>query len=250
MISQANKTHTTHYLNRIVLYVFVLAGLTAFSAGCIPQKGPIRSLESERVTGVFHRILPGQTLALLARAYSVSIQWIAEINTLTEPYNLIPGQELFIPGAKKVLFVAVPPVAPKVVKNWWRKTIRRRAQFRWPLKGRLSSYFGIRRGRHHDGIDISAPLGTLIRAASAGKVIYSNKKIKGYGNLILIRHRNHYITVYAHNQINLVKKGQMVRRGQVIALVGKTGRATGPHLHFEVRHEKRPRNPLFYLKRR
>jgi len=228
----------------------LLSALIALATGCLPRTGQLKTLGSERVTGSFHRILPGQTLSMLARAYGVDIQWIAEINTLSEPYNLIPGRELFIPGARKPLSVMVPRKPPRVVKNWWQKTIRRKAKFRWPLKGRISSYFGVRRGRHHDGIDIAAPLGTLIRAAEAGKVIYSNKKIKGYGNLILIRHRNRYITVYAHNQINLVAKGQMVRRGQVIALVGKTGRATGPHLHFEVRYQKRPRNPLFYLKRR
>jgi murein DD-endopeptidase MepM/ murein hydrolase activator NlpD len=116
----------------------------------------------------------------------------------------------------------------------------------WPVAGKITSKFGPRRGSFHDGLDISAPLGTPILAAASGEVIYSGA-LRGYGNLVILRHRGGYVTIYAHNQKNLVREGKAVRRGQVIARVGQTGRASGPHLHFEVRKDNLARNPLRYL---
>lgn len=118
--------------------------------------------------------------------------------------------------------------------------------FSWPVAGTISSKFGPRGNSFHDGLDIAAPLGTPILAATNGEVIYSGA-LRGYGNLVILRHRDGYVTVYAHNQKNLVKEGERVRRGQVIARVGQTGRASGPHLHFEVRKDNLARNPLRYL---
>lgn len=117
----------------------------------------------------------------------------------------------------------------------------------WPVEGEVLSFFGERSGRVHQGIDICAKKGTKIYAAKTGKVIYSDNGLGGYGNMIIIEHKNGWSTVYAHNSENLVKKNKQVNRGQVIALVGQTGNATGPHLHFEIRKGKDPVNPLFYL---
>jgi murein DD-endopeptidase MepM/ murein hydrolase activator NlpD len=100
----------------------------------------------------------------------------------------------------------------------------------------------------HDGIDISAPAGSAVLAADDGKVTYSGNTIRGYGNMIVLKHAGNLATVYAHNRKNLVHEGEMVRRGQKIAEVGETGRATGSHCHFEVRLGKQAVNPLFYLK--
>ena len=116
----------------------------------------------------------------------------------------------------------------------------------WPIAGQITSKYGPRRGSFHDGLDISAPLGTPILAAASGEVIYSGA-LRGYGNLVILRHSDGYVTVYAHTQKNLVQEGERVRRGQVIARVGQTGRASGPHLHFEVRKDNLARNPLRYL---
>jgi murein DD-endopeptidase MepM/ murein hydrolase activator NlpD len=116
----------------------------------------------------------------------------------------------------------------------------------WPIEGQITSRFGPRRGSFHDGLDISSPLGTPILAAASGEVIYSGA-LRGYGNLVILRHREGYATVYAHTQKNLVKEGERVRRGQAIARVGQTGRASGPHLHFEIRKDNLARNPLRYL---
>lgn len=119
-------------------------------------------------------------------------------------------------------------------------------QFAWPVEGIFFSKFGARRGRHHDGIDISAPAGTPIVAAADGEVVFSGRG-KGYGNIIFLSHSDEYITVYAHNRANLVESGDQVKQGEVIAKLGRTGRATGNHLHFEVRHNKVIKDPLSFL---
>lgn len=120
-------------------------------------------------------------------------------------------------------------------------------RFNWPVYGSLSSKFGRRRGENHDGIDIAAPKGTQVLASRSGHVIYSGNKISGYGNLVIVRHPDSYATVYAHLSKILVRKGQFVSRGQKIGRVGATGRATGPHLHFEVRNQSYPTDPLALL---
>jgi len=102
----------------------------------------------------------------------------------------------------------------------------------------------------HDGIDIGAKLGSPVIAAADGTVVYSDHRLAGYGNLIIIRHRKNLFTAYAHNQKNLVHRGDKVRAGQKIARIGKTGHSTGPHLHFEVRRGTTPVDPLLYLPKR
>ncbi len=102
----------------------------------------------------------------------------------------------------------------------------------------------------HDGIDIGAKPGSPVVAAADGTVVYADNRLAGYGNLIIVRHRDNLFTAYAHNRRNLVHQGDKVRSGQKIALVGRTGRATGPHLHFEVRRGTTPVDPLLYLPRR
>lgn len=123
-------------------------------------------------------------------------------------------------------------------------------RFIWPVPAakRISSLYGMRRGRHHDGIDIPARKGSHILAADAGKVSFAGK-MRGYGNVVVIKHSGGYHTVYAHNKLHYVKKGQRVGQGEVIAQVGNTGRSSGPHLHFEIRKNNRVRDPANYLQR-
>jgi len=118
---------------------------------------------------------------------------------------------------------------------------------KWPTDGIVTSYFGTRHGRPHEGIDISSKEGTPIYAAESGIVIFSGYHAHGYGNLIVIQHNEQLVTVYAHNAKNLVQEKTHVKRGQLIAYVGQTGRAAGAHVHFEVRDNKQPKNPLSYL---
>ena len=98
----------------------------------------------------------------------------------------------------------------------------------------------------HEGIDIAVPVGTPVRAVDNGRVIFAGR-MRGYGKIIIVQHENHFVTVYAHDSVNLVQEGEMVTRGQVIAKVGRTGHTTGANLHFEVRHNNIASNPLLYL---
>ena len=123
-------------------------------------------------------------------------------------------------------------------------------KFRWPINGRIIRGFGKRAdGSNNDGINIAAPVGTDVHAAEAGVVAYAGNELKGYGNLILIRHDNGFVTAYAHGSRMLVRRGDAVRRGQVIAKVGKTGSVTQPQLHFELREGAKPVDPMPHLGR-
>lgn len=118
----------------------------------------------------------------------------------------------------------------------------------WPVEGPVSSPFGKRAGKMHDGIDVAVAVDTPVRAACDGVVVYAGNGLSGYGNLVIVRHENALATVYAHNKELLVKEGQPVTRGQTLARSGQTGRASAPHLHFEVRKDSIARNPLGYLR--
>lgn len=121
-------------------------------------------------------------------------------------------------------------------------------QFIWPIDevNRITSVLGIRWGKFHPGLDIPACRGVPIRASMEGRVNYSAYK-KAYGKLIEIEHRNGYLTRYSHNSVNLVRKGDFVKKGQIIGYVGSTGRSTGPHVHFEIRSNYIPLDPLDFL---
>jgi murein DD-endopeptidase MepM/ murein hydrolase activator NlpD len=120
--------------------------------------------------------------------------------------------------------------------------------FRWPVQGRIVSAFGPKSdGGHNDGIDLAVPLGTSVMAAENGVIAYAGDELKGYGNLVLIRHSNNWVSAYAHNDEILVKRGDQVRRGQVIAKAGRTGQASQPQLHFELRKGSRPVDPTKYM---
>jgi murein DD-endopeptidase MepM/ murein hydrolase activator NlpD len=177
---------------------------------------------------------------------------VAFINGITDHSKIETGQRIFIPGAKKVLEVEIiidDVVAEQAETERGRpKTVYRKMDFIWPVEGRLGDGFEDNERKRHQGIDILTFLGASIRASGGGTVIYSGNTIKGYGNMVILRHSEEFVTVYAHNQLNLVEEGVWVERGQVIGRVGQTGRATGPHLHFEIRINNRAVDPLTYLK--
>jgi murein DD-endopeptidase MepM/ murein hydrolase activator NlpD len=111
----------------------------------------------------------------------------------------------------------------------------------------ISSSFGSRQGRPHEGIDLAAPTGTPIFAAEAGQVLYAGGEVKGYGNMVVLQHAGDLLTVYAHTSVVLVRAGDRITAGQEIARVGQSGRATAPHLHFEVRRSHVPEDPRRFL---
>jgi lipoprotein NlpD len=221
--------------------------------------------------GRYHKVMSGESIWSIARAYRVDVQELAEFNNVFDPKDVSPGAKLYIPEReKRPAFKQLPSsvpggfgddgdvagARPRGGNKYAREEGARskdiktfRGRFIWPVDGKVTSQFGIRDGRRHDGIDIPAPKGTPIKAADSGSVVFSDK-MRGYGNLILLRHKDDFFTAYAHNDRNKAKKGENVKKGQVIGTVGRTGRATGSHLHFEIRHGQRARNPLFFLPER
>ena len=201
------------------------------------------------LVGTTHVVQKGETLYRIARTYGIEARELMEANGISDPKTLVPGQEIFVPGAPHPLDVTPLPVGAAAAPEPDPTLLPRKggsATLQWPLKGVLYRGFGVKQGQRHDGIDLSAPEGTLVRAAASGEVIYTGNQ-SGYGTIVILRHPGSLITLYAHNSAVLVKDGDRVESGTPIAKVGQTGRTTGPHLHFEVREGTRPRDPLPYL---
>jgi murein DD-endopeptidase MepM/ murein hydrolase activator NlpD len=171
---------------------------------------------------------------------------VARINGIMDKSKIEVGQRIFIPGAVKVLKVDIY-VEDITARERSTAVQYEKGEFIWPVEGTVTATFGTNAKRRHDGIDISAPEGSPVRAADSGKVVYSDNKMKGYGNLIIIEHQDHFFTIYAHNEENVAKEEVLVTRGDIIARVGKTGNATGPHLHFEIRKGSNPLDPMRFL---
>ena len=120
--------------------------------------------------------------------------------------------------------------------------------FRWPVRGKVITSYGAKtNGKSNDGINLAVPEGTPVKAAEDGVVAYSGNELKGYGNLVLVRHANGYVTAYAHASELLVKRGDTIKRGQVIAKSGQSGEVGSPQLHFEIRKGSTPVDPLQFL---
>jgi murein DD-endopeptidase MepM/ murein hydrolase activator NlpD len=228
-------------ISGIVLWALFVAGCSSRTAAPPPSA-------AKKIDGVHHVVRPGENLYRIGKAYDVSFAELARANGLRDAAQIRVGQRIFIPGATQLLPVeiitpvetlAVPPnpAAPQELPD---------DGLLWPVSGMINSSFGPRGASFHDGIDIAAPEGTPILAIERGEVAYSDQ-LRGYGNIVIIRHAGAMISVYAHNQINLVREGQQVERGTIIAKVGSTGRVTGPHLHFEIRKNNAAQDPLRYL---
>ena len=120
--------------------------------------------------------------------------------------------------------------------------------FRWPVRGRVITSYGAKtNGKQNDGINVAVPEGTPVKAAEDGVVAYSGNELKGYGNLILVRHANGYVTAYAHASELMVKRGDTIKRGQIIAKSGQSGEVGSPQLHFEIRKGSSPVDPIQFL---
>lgn len=176
----------------------------------------------------------------VAKKYGISVEELKNAN----PGKSFGGNEwLFVPSKVGIAYLLNDTY---VVEDYGHLGTGR---FLWPVPNfyKVSSHFGPRGRRHHDGIDIPAPKGTPIVAVDSGVVIYSDDGIRGYGNMIVLNHGDDVFTVYAHNTKNKVSKGEKVKKGETIALVGSTGRSSGPHLHFEIRVKNKKRDPARFL---
>jgi murein DD-endopeptidase MepM/ murein hydrolase activator NlpD len=224
---------------------------------------------------VVHVVAAGETLKSIARSYRKPVAVIARANDLAVNAKVKSGERITIPDMKEAsqatpgraeasvlqptkLAMADSSQTARVVeptpamssqdavKN--AEPAGSLAGFRWPVRGRVIVAFGPKpNGVQNDGINLAVPEGTPIKAAEDGVVAYAGSELKGYGNLVLVRHSNGFVTAYAHASDILVKRGETVKRGQVIAHAGQTGNVTSPQLHFEIRKGATPVDPSQYL---
>ena len=233
-----------------------------------------------------HVVNPGDTLLSVARRNHVPLSELARANSLEPTAKLRLGMKLTVPGAKTAAVapaaqpatVAVQPVAAvapatKMAAAGGPPQTARLAQatasvadaavatpvkateatgalptFRWPVRGKVITSYGAKtNGKSNDGINLAVPEGTPVKAAEDGVVAYSGNELKGYGNLVLVRHSNGYVTAYAHASELMVKRGDTIKRGQIIAKSGQSGEVGSPQLHFEIRKGSSPVDPLQFL---
>ncbi len=213
-------------------------------------------LHPEPPPGQWHVVKAGDTWENLARRAGVPAEDLLEINGVGPGQALREGQIVFLLGPDRAqASTSTPPTGttprrgpaePSATER--RPQAAEGARLAWPVASPVvSSKFGQRWGRNHEGIDLSAPLGVAVFAADDGVVVYADNLLSGYGNMVILEHNGGLLTAYAHNSVLLVQKADRVRRGQMIARVGQSGRATAPHLHFEVRMGAHPRDPLLFL---
>lgn len=203
--------------------------------------------------GVTHRVRRKDSLSSIAESYGVSVQKIRQHNNIAGN-TIRAGAVLFIPDAhpiKKKAEKILPQRSPVSVAK--EPEERPRKRFQWPVVGRITSSFGKRispisgKRSFHTGMDIGCPMDTPVKAAADGKVIFSGWK-EIFGNMIIIKHDDGFITVYGHHKENIAKENDEVKAGDVIARSGTSGASTGPHLHFEIRKHLTPLNPLRLLR--
>jgi murein DD-endopeptidase MepM/ murein hydrolase activator NlpD len=233
-----------------------------------------------------HVVNHGDTLLSIARRNHVSVAELAKANSLDPRAKLKLGMKLNVPGAKSAAIVpaaqpvavaaaqpAVAVAAPAKMAAADTQQKARLAQagptaeesavetpikaseatgalptFRWPVRGKVITAYGAKaNGKANDGINLAVPEGTPVKAAEDGVVAYSGNELKGYGNLVLVRHSNGYVTAYAHASELLVKRGDTIKRGQIIAKSGQSGEVGSPQLHFEIRKGSSPVDPLQFL---
>ena len=218
--------------------------------------------------GRFHVVRSGDTVYSISRHYNVDMASLTSLNRLREPFTIRVGERLQLPSrgtaqsivdrdvaggpvpvARPVAGAAISAAQPSTTT-----TVRPKdplpavpaasGGFVWPIEGKILSTFGPKaNGLHNDGINIAAEMGAPVRAAQSGVVAYAGNELKGYGNLLLVRHEGDLITAYAHNSKLLVKRGDTIMRGQTIAEAGNSGSVVTPQVHFEVRRGAKALDP-------
>lgn len=215
----------------------------------------------------YYTVKKGETVYSISRQHGVDMSSLASMNDVRPPYAISVGQQLKIPGRELNWMqrqktwlrssgqssTTVATAQPKTVtppRNPPKpnKSVRAGGRFLWPVNGRVISGFGSKGdGLHNDGINVAVPEGAPVFASDDGVVTYTGNELKGYGNLILVRHSSSWVSAYSHTRKIRVQRGAKVTRGQHIADAGKTGSVTRPQLHFELRRGSKAVDPLNYL---
>ena len=195
-------------------------------------------------SGRYIRLKKGEGLESLATLYGTTPAHLLSVNKGRYPAR---GRWYFIPQGRGILGQTKFRSSTGITESYLSS-----GKFIWPVPSsrKISSHYGKRWGKQHQGIDIAGRTGSAIVATANGRVIYSGNGLGGYGNLIVISHGGGVFSVYAHNKKNFVKVGQKAYKGQVIAELGMSGRTTGPHLHFEIRKNSRSLDPVQYVYKR
>ncbi len=204
-------------------------------ANRLPDRDHIKAGQRLKIPSdcIVHLVQPGETLLDISKLYHVNVNVIAARNGQADPNTILAGQKLMIPRSFPALG---PPPSRGLAAGW----------LSWPLYGAISSPFGLRDGKPHEGIDIAVEEGTPIRAAAPGRVVFTGSR-GTYGLAVIIDHGDGLRTLYAHCSKILVAEGDPVDTTTVLALAGNTGKSTGPHLHLEVLMNGTPLDPLNYL---
>lgn len=241
------------------------SSLVAGSALSQPVRTSAAPVSQVVARDMLYAVRKGDTLYSISKAANVPAQQIAQANALRAPYTLSVGQQVLIPQAQanNDLYIRRSPTskivnqtAPardvgdiaRTVSYTQTPTVNSGGMFSWPVRGAVIATYGSGEvGRRNDGINIAAPSGTPVRAAADGEVVYRGSELDGFGNLLLVRHTDGFVTAYAHNGSMLAKKGDKVRRGQMIAKVGDSGSVSSPQLHFEVRQNLKSVDPATML---
>lgn len=205
----------------------------------------------------FHIVQKGENLYEISRSYSLNMNQLVSLNNLKEPYRIKEGQKLAITidGTTPIKQSTLkkkssrPRVHNAKINNQKKSKLAAKANLSWPIHGRVISSFGPKKGGlYNDGINIKTRSGSPIKSAQSGTVAYVGSELKGYGNLIIIKHNNKIITAYGHLERSLVQRGQKVKKQQVIAYAGSSGNVDTSQLYFGLRNGKSAINPQYYLK--
>ena len=201
----------------------------------------------------YHTVLKGETLYSIAFRHGIDYKTLARWNSIRPPYTIYAGQRLKLtrPHVTSKTYAAKAKASKKTNKTVAKKPANKKPEkiinhkWNWPTKGKVIRTYSSRLGGNK-GIDIAGKIGQPVLAASSGKVVYSGNGLAGYGNLIIVKHSEQFLSAYAHNKRLFVKEGGEVKLGDKIAELGKSG-TTEPKLHFEIRYKGKPVDPLKYL---
>jgi murein DD-endopeptidase MepM/ murein hydrolase activator NlpD len=253
----------------------VVTGSAPPRPGSSAPAQPAPVIAAPATTGPYvHTVAPGETLMKISRQYRKPLSAIAKANNIA-PHTMVKmGDRIVIPGMQAAAPVAqqkpaaappkiaaAPPTTARTITPANDNSVSEKHKpdttasasmptFRWPVRGRVITGFGPKpSGQQNDGINVAVPEGTPVKAAEDGVVAYAGNELKTYGNLVLVRHSNGYVTAYAHASEILVKRDEPIKRGQVIAKSGQTGNVSTPQLHFEIRKGSTPVDPMPFLDR-
>lgn len=266
MVYSVERGETLRDLARLLRFdVELVAAMNGMGPEDVLKQGQVIVFPAE--ADITYVVQPGDTVWELARIYGTGVERIISDNDLADADRLLVGQELSIPAPRTaIVFAAEKKVRSRGNEETFKvmsvesgesgredsgsgeaqEPQSRLSQLQWPTEGTVSSVFGMRDDRMHEGLDIAAPEGVVIRAALPGRVVFAGER-GTYGNAVILRHGDRIRTLYGHASRILVEEGEWVEQGEPIAEVGNTGHSTGPHLHFEVILHGTPLDPEKYL---